>query len=405
MPSKKRSQSSSSEFDEPDVGQPDQNQPQDDYDDEEVAESMAPPDLESNDAAAEDAEADESYAASADRDVLAVKAEIETVICAGVEERAAGFQALGAPATAGECIQGVGIGAPEFDMEQSHRDGPGTAVLNIYVSEPMTMEETRRAIYDDLNVHGVGDDSLPVNVHVTGIIDSQPHRHRERPAPGGISVGHYKITAGTLGCLARGRRTPRNRRLLMLSNNHVLANSNNARFGDNIIQPGRYDGGVNPRDRIAILERFVRIDFSGRPNLVDCATGWCWPKLVRREEIYRSGGAWRYFRISSTPRACRQGLIVGKSGRTTQLTVGRVTGCNETIRVNFGPAGVAVFRSQIAIRGLRGDFSRGGDSGSVIWTWDSRRNPVGLLFAGGNGYTFANKIQYVLSALDINLYT
>lgn len=403
MPSRKKSTGSSSEFDDPDVGQG--GEPEPDYDDDEVAESLSPPDLEADSASTEDAEADESFAPSADHDVLSVKAEIEAVICAGVEQQSAGFQALGAPATAGDCIQGVGIGSPEFDMEQTALDGPGVPVLNIYVSEPMTMEETRRAIYDDFKVQAVGDDTLPVNVHVSGIIDSQPHRHRERPAPGGISVGHYKITAGTLGCLSRGRRAPRNRRLLMLSNNHVLANSNNARFGDNIIQPGRYDGGVNPRDRIAILERFVRIDFSGRPNLVDCATGWCWPKLVRREEIYRAGGAWRYFRISSTPRASQQGLLVGKSGRTTQLTVGRITGSNETIRVNYGPSGVAVFRNQIAVRGLRGDFSAGGDSGSVIWTWDSRRNPVGLLFAGGGGYTFANKIQYVLSALDINLYT
>jgi hypothetical protein len=31
--------------------------------------------------------------------------------------------------------------------------------------------------------------------------------------------------------------------------------------------------------------------------------------------------------------------------------------------------------------------------------------PVGLLFAGGGGYTIANYMPYVVSALDINLYT
>ena len=44
-----------------------------------------------------------------------------------------------------------------------------------------------------------------------------------RPAPGGISVGHFAITAGTPGCFARGRTAPRSNRVLMLSNNHVLA--------------------------------------------------------------------------------------------------------------------------------------------------------------------------------------
>ena len=98
-------------------------------------------------------------------------------------------------------------------------------------------------------------------------------------------------------------------------------------------------------------------------------------------------------------------MIVGKSGRTTQLRAGRITDCNASIRVNYGNGRVANFRDQITIRGLRGDFSQGGDSGSVVWSFDARRNPVGLLFAGGGGFTFANKMNRVLAALDINLRT
>ncbi|HOM13088.1 MAG TPA: hypothetical protein PLB41_07190 [Rubrivivax sp.] len=30
------------------------------------------------------------------------------------------------------------------------------------------------------------------------------------------------------------------------------------------------------------------------------------------------------------------------------------------------------------MRAASGDFSRGGDSGSLIWTWDARRAPVAL---------------------------
>ena len=77
-----------------------------------------------------------------------------------------------------------------------------------------------------------------------------------------------------------------------------------------------------------------------------------------------------------------------------------------SIRVNYGAGRVANFRDQITIRGNGTTlFSQGGDSGSLIWTWDQRRLPVGLLFAGGGQFTFANKIQRVLSALDIALYT
>lgn len=313
--------------------------------------------------------------------------------------------------TASEAFQGannlvgVGLGSAEVDLDQIGDDGPAAPVLNLYVAEPTSMDAARACIVDSLGVRALSSDRIPVNVICTGIIEARPHRHRERPSPNGISVGHENITAGTQGCLARGRKGKRRNRVLLLSNNHVLANVNAGRGGDSILQPGPYDGGRNPRDRIALLEKFVRIHFDGRQNLVDCATGWAWHKRVRREFLYRSGGRWRYFRVSNTPRACRVGMIVGKSGRTTQLTVGRITDCNASIRVNFGQGRVANFRDQITVLGVRKDFSAGGDSGSLIWSWDRKRNPVGLLFAGGGSYTFANKIHRVLAALDINLYT
>ena len=305
----------------------------------------------------------------------------------------------------GANILGVGIGSAELDFDQIDPDGPATAVLNVYVVEKTEMDGVKRELNDALGISALNSDSAVVNVIPTGPIDIQSQRFRMRPAAGGVSVGHVRITAGTLGCLARGRRAPRNRRVLMLSNNHVLAAVNRGRPNDPIVQPGPHDGGRSPRDRIAVLERYVRIHTDGRPNYVDAATGWCWHRLVRREMVYRSSRGLRLFRVSSRPVACRRGMLVGKTGRTTQLTVGRVTDCNVSIRVNMGRGQVANFRDQIAIRGLRGDFSRGGDSGSLVWAWSSRRNPVGLLFAGGGGYTFANKIGRVLNALDINLYT
>jgi hypothetical protein len=258
---------------------------------------------------------------------------------------------------------------------------------------------------DSYGIRSLSSDQRPINVIRTGPIDAYAHRHRERPSPCGISVAHVKVTAGTQGALARGRSSPRSGRLLMLSNNHVIANSNDAAAGDPIIQPGQADGGVDPADRVAILERWVPIDFAGAANFVDCATGWCWPDRVRMEFIFRSGGAWSYFRVGSTPVPAVVGMNVGKSGRTTQLTNGRVIDVNASIRVNYGMGRVGNFRDQITIRGNNMIFSRGGDSGSLIWTWDARRLPVGLLFAGGGEFTFANKINRVLDALDIALVT
>jgi hypothetical protein len=63
---------------------------------------------------------------------------------------------------------------------------------------------------------------------------------RFRPAPGGVSLGHEDITAGTFGAVVRINGS--NERMI-LSNNHVLAKSNLAEIGDTILQPGAYDGG------------------------------------------------------------------------------------------------------------------------------------------------------------------
>lgn len=295
-------------------------------------------------------------------------------------------------------IQGVGIGLGE----PGGPGEPGSPTLAVFVAEKRPIDQVRSVVVESLGVRAAAD--LPLSMHVSGLIDAQSHRFRIRPAPGGVSVAHFKVTAGTIGCLSVGRSAPRNSRLMVLSNNHVLANSNNAVFGDCICQPGPYDGGRCPADQIAILERFIPIVFGGGTNYVDCATGWCWPDRVRRELIYLSGGAPQFFRISGQPRYPQLGWNVGKSGRTTQLTVGRVVALNWSGWINYG-IGKAWFAGQFAVQGNSGDFSANGDSGSSVWTWDSTRYPVGLLFAGGDGYTICNPMPWVVSALDIYLYT
>jgi hypothetical protein len=299
-------------------------------------------------------------------------------------------------------LVGVGFGYPEesaaFDWE------PGALGLKVYTVEPASVDEVKAVMVDSMGISAASSDSYPLDVTCSGHIDASSHRWKLRPAPGGVSVGHHRITAGTLGCLVVGRRPPRNGRLMVLSNNHVLANSNNARPGDSIIQPGRYYGGRSPRDRIAILERFVPIRFGGAANYVDAATGWAWPNLVRRELVYVRGGRRYLFRIGNCVRVARRGMLVGKSGRTTQLTAGRIVDVSWRGWVNYGGGRRAFFRDQFVVRGSGGNFSAGGDSGSVIWTWDSRRCLVGLLFAGGGGLTIANKMWRVLQYLDIRPY-
>lgn len=298
---------------------------------------------------------------------------------------------------------GVGTAAP---TSLAWTAEPGAPTLRVYLLEPMDESQLREMLRSELQLSEVTSPEVPVEPVVTGEIRARPHTFRHRPAPGGISVGHVGITAGTLGCLARGRSSERRERRLILSNNHVLADTNAGSFGDVIVQPGPTDGGRASTDQIAALERFVPISFT-QSNHVDCATAWADPDLVRPEIVYLDKGATRFFRLGSTPRAAKVGDLVGKSGRTTQLTSGRVANVSATIKVRFGSR-VALFRDQIEILPLNaasGPFSSGGDSGSIIWTLDEARLPVGLLFAGGGSSTFANHMETVLKALDIELVT
>lgn len=361
----------------------------------------------------EEAASPESLAAAfgVDEGLLQIKREIESQLLQGIGQQRAATHAEDAYQGSGNIV-GVGIGTslppsvgPSGEVVSSGLE-PGKTALNVYVVERTSVDEVKSVIVNSMGVSAASSDDVPVNVIVTGLIDAQPHRFKIRPAPGGVSIAHFRVTAGTLGCLSVGRTAPRNSRLMLLSNNHVIANSNSAAYGDCISQPGSYDGGKCPADQIAILERFVPINFAGGVNYVDCATGWCWPDRVRKELLYMSNGQPQFFRIGNVPAPPVLNYPVGKTGRTTQLTRGTIIDVSATIRVGYGGGRVALFADQIAIRGAGGtDFSAGGDSGSSVWTWDANRRPVGLLFAGGGGITFANKMSRVVAALDINLYT
>jgi len=220
---------------------------------------------------------------------------------------------------------------------------------------------------------------------------------RSRPVRGGFSVGHYKITAGTMAtaCYNLGSFPGMPQQFYILSNNHVLANSNNASMGDPILQPGPYDGGIYPRDMIGRLSRFIPIKFktanSTPINYVDAAIAEV-PFHLANREIYWLG----YIKdLYVTPTV---GDVLQKVGRTTNFTTGRVQSINATIDVNYGGGRVARFAHQI----LTTCMSAGGDSGSIVTTLDEEA--VGLLFAGSPYVTVLNNILYVQSLLNIRIH-
>src|SRR5438874_12401583 len=181
-------------------------------------------------------------------------------------------------------------------------------------------------------------DGVPVKVRVTGRIMAftDPTR-RIRPAQPGFSVGHPLITAGTIGARVRDALG----RVYILSNNHVLANSNNARIGDPEYQPGPYDGGT-AADQIATLTDFQTISFaSNGNNTIDAAIALSSADVldnaVPSDDGYGMPNSTIYGDADGDglfdDRDALLGLNVPKFGRTTRLTHGQITGVNSTITV------------------------------------------------------------------------
>ncbi len=240
-------------------------------------------------------------------------------------------------------------------------------------------------------------------------VGTQTLARRNRPAEGGYSVGHINITAGTIAtCVydilpggtisppAPGVGIPA--RYYILSNNHVLANVNAGSLGDPVLQPGPFDGGVDPSDRIATLSRFVPITLQPpvplalHNNLVDCAIAEGQFHDLDRD-VYASGVVRGWRRKANVA----VGTVVKKTGRTTNFTTGRITAVNATIDVNYVGGRVARLKDQIVTTNM----SASGDSGSLVLTLDNVA--VGLLFAGSPIAMIANQIENVRALLRVEV--
>lgn len=243
---------------------------------------------------------------------------------------------------------------------------------------------------------------------------------RVRPAPGGVSIGHVDITAGTLGCLVK-----RDGKTFILSNNHVLANSNDAKIGDPILQPGTYDGGKYPDDHIANLADFVPISFDGDSSSCPIAKGIVsllnviakvFGSSVRMKAISKQATENLVDAAIAEPINIEdvskeileigtvQGVLQGelgmqiqKSGRTTGWTTDTIDQVGVSVKVQYDTNQYAYFTDQL----VAGAMSAGGDSGSAVLDLDN--NLIGLLFAGSDSITIINRIENVFSALNINI--
>jgi hypothetical protein len=245
--------------------------------------------------------------------------------------------------------------------------------------------------------------SSETDVRVVGPVRTGPPlpaaaRARVRPLVPGASVGHPDVTAGTLGAFV----TDAAGRVLLLSNNHVLADTDRASVGDPVLSPGPADGGRPGVDRVATLTSFERMVPTG--NLLDLAVAAVDdPALVGGNTVPEGV-------LSGVVEEVLDGVAVGKTGRTTGHTTGTVTAVElDGVTVDYGRGQLLSFDDCLEVEGDGRSFSDGGDSGSLVYALDGL-SAVGLLFAGstsggsaGTGLTYCNPAVLALRTAEVTL--
>jgi len=228
---------------------------------------------------------------------------------------------------------------------------------------------------------------------------------------------------GTLGALVEDSK----RNQYILSNNHVLAESDQGRTGDAIDEPGMIDDGCVPLSHAGSTLRPVGtlkyvVPLATLQTNVDAALASVAPGAVDAMgsilQLAAPHASGPNDMLGAAPPVGGNGevlnagnlagLKLAKSGRTTGLTCSSIAAVDLSVKVDYfkdcaetQPYYTKTFTNQIGIAGDR--FSDSGDSGALVVD-ASNAEPVGLFFAGGtdgkgHGLSIANPIGEVLREL------
>jgi endonuclease G len=209
------------------------------------------------------------------------------------------------------------------------------------------------------------------------------------PLQGGISISNeWSWGYGTVGGLVRDRETGQD---MILSNWHVLAGWAYIPEGLRILQPGQGDGG-RIRHVVARLSRHAMND--GIDAAVATLTG-------ARPMINHQLGLGPVTGVTMPT----TDMLVTKSGRTSEITEGIITGIEGLKAIPYGGfSRIVKHIIHIAQAPEGGNVSAPGDSGSW-WLEKGTNKAVGLHFAGADlpEYALAISMPYVLDALNIDI--
>ena len=215
---------------------------------------------------------------------------------------------------------------------------------------------------------------------------------RVRPVRPGLSISGAGITRGTICCIVIDREGVE----YLLTAGHVVGDP--VKVGDQVVQPGRFDGGSLETDVIATVERVIELDFSaGAPNLAQAALLRILPEIEVAYDLPELGP------IRGVRYDPQLGEMVQMYGSTSRHTRGQITDLDfSTTSLRFrprsgGPSQRAGFRDLI----LATKMAEGGDGGAAVLDVD--HNLIALHFAGSPSASIFVKIANVFEALDVQL--
>ncbi len=309
---------------------------------------------------------------------------------------------------------GLGGGVGSLGSISCQRGSTMYTTCSVTYTAPASVAGSE-ATYVTATANGSGTKTFTAVLLNTAGIGSSPLAHQAQQSQGPMQLGSsggnigdldqhndvvFDCCGGTLGALLKGS----DGNQYLLSNNHVLARSDQASVGDTIVQPGLIDNNCNPWDSgatpVASLTEFVPL--SSASTNVDAAIARVNSRAVDPSgSILELGARQANGTLAAAPlgitssggkgESAQLNLQVAKSGRTTGLTCARISALSLDVKVNYyldcaetKPYLTKTYTNQLGISGIQ--FSDAGDSGSLVVD-AANAEPVGLYFAGGEDTT------------------
>jgi hypothetical protein len=288
--------------------------------------------------------------------------------------------------------------------------------IHVYTSKKLSRGDQKALSHAAVNIAGVPTSLVFKHggmAHAGGVpappAVAPVHMHGGRYSCGTSIYLASEKGAGTFGCLVRSQ----DGTLYGLSNNHVTGGCNYAVPGLQILAPGSLDVAAGAQDPETIGHHAKAYPFvDGIPEIVTADDNLD-AALFKIADSNRVSSMQRA--AYDTPAECipmQVGMRVSKVGRTTGLTHGEVVselpdceGIEYDVDVCGGKKYV-YFKSLFVIVATHGDFSQGGDSGSLVINIDGNgvRRAVGIIVGGdGTGLSFALSLDRVLEHFDVAL--